>query len=282
MAYIRLQGGLGNQLFIWSTAHYLSRITNKPIRIVCNPRNVHIFIEQLANISKQDIRLVRGKSARIFFIIFEFLKIKNQKLFELINFKNHFFAEQQNLEISREILSKALFIQGFFQRAWIVEEVWDILRREISEVSEYFSENRMEMLSEKTAMHVRRGDYVLSPNTWGLLSLQYYKEALGDLNGVKCFTDMDINQAKKFFENSPSVQILTPNDANEISVLLNLSKMNKLAIANSSLSWWGGFLASKKAALVIAPDPWFRKSDSWSNEIFCTDFIRHKSIFTGE
>ena len=282
MAYIRLQGGLGNQLFIWSTAHYLSRITNKPIRIVCNPRNVHIFIEQLANVSKQDIRLVRGKSVRIFFIIFEFLKIKNQKLFELINFKNHFFAEQQNLEISREILSKALFIQGFFQRAWIVEEVWDILRREISEVSEYFSENRMEMLSEKTAMHVRRGDYVLSPNTWGLLSLQYYKEALGDLNGVQCFTDMDINQAKKFFENSPSVQILTPNDANEISVLLNLSKMNKLAIANSSLSWWGGFLASKRAALVIAPDPWFRKSDSWSNEIFCTDFIRHKSIFTGE
>ena len=78
---------------------------------MCDPRNVHIFIEQLANVSKQDIRLVRGKSVRIFFIIFEFLKIKNQKLFELINFKNHFFAEQQNLEISREILSKALFIQ---------------------------------------------------------------------------------------------------------------------------------------------------------------------------
>lgn len=280
MAYIRLQGGLGNQLFIWSAAHYLSRITNGPIKLVSNPDNVHVLIQQLANVTQRDIKLVPGKLARIFFKLCEIARAKNRRLFDFINRNYMYFSEQQDLEIPIEILAEAFLVEGFFQRAWIVEEVWDTLSTEIDAAMMFFSEYCPEVQNMETALHVRRGDYVLSPNTWGLLSLRYYQEVLGNLEGVLCFTDMKIDQANDFFQKISGIQILTPVQSNEIGVLLALSKMRKVVIANSSLSWWGGFIAAKRGAIVIAPNPWFLHSASWSEEIFPSVFIRNKAIFT--
>lgn len=279
MAYIILQGGLGNQLFIWATAHYLSRATEKPIKLVGKPENVHILISELSRVSKRDIKITNSILVRIMFRLIEFLKFHNSELFHMINSSNYIFVEQQNLQISREIFVKAFFIQGYFQRAWIVEEVWHDLIDEFDTVKKVFTQNKNEISKKNAGLHVRRGDYLSAPNTWGLLTLGYYRQALGNLDGVICFTDMDEDKAREFFENSSKVIILTPVEASEIDVLFFLSKMKRIAIANSSLSWWGGFLALKNGATVMAPSPWFKGSHSWCQDIYPVDYIKVAASF---
>lgn len=279
MIYIRLQGGFGNQLFIWSAAHYLSELKSRPVRLVCKPKSVHVFISGLAEISERDIKVVSGLVPRFLFRVIEYLKLNAKSLFNLINKKGWYYSEKMDEAIFVGALSRAFLLEGFFQRGWIVENIWPQLSSEIARVTQRYYLIQPEMNMRAFAIHVRRGDYQISPKTWGLLSLEFYEAALGSLEGATCFTDMPKDQACEFFKRVNNINIITPSEANEIEVLLGLSRMSKVVIANSSLSWWGGYLAAKRGAEVIAPEPWFLDSSSWSSEIYPPIFTRTRSIY---
>jgi len=62
-----------------------------------------------------------------------------------------------------------------------------------------------------------------------------------------------------------------------------MSRSKYVIAANSTFSWWGGFLASEHAAKVFLPDPWFH---NWPEEVgdafYFPNCVRVKSDFITE
>ena len=126
-------------------------------------------------------------------------------------------------------------------------------------------------------VHLRRGDYL--PEQQGILSFEYYSRIL-KLHKVKkllVFSD-DYSCALKFVKYMGFGLAMNPKDTNEWDLLQYFRNAHLVITANSSLSWWGGFLCARTGGKVIVPSPWFRNLADF--EIFCPNgFEIEKSIW---
>lgn len=119
-------------------------------------------------------------------------------------------------------------------------------------------------------VHVRRGDYVQSASAskvHGALPLDYYRRALDLVRSrvehahLFFFSD-DIEWVREHLKTDlPSEYVA--NAASDTAVIAELGLMQRCrhhVIANSSLSWWGAWLADRQGQLVIAPRCWLKSS----------------------
>jgi hypothetical protein len=123
---------------------------------------------------------------------------------------------------------------------------------ELPDTLENFTEQEFQLL------HVRRGDYLLNPEAWGLLSYEYYMENMNKSIPTVIVTD-DQSFVKRLKNNFLESQILGPKDLDQFQTLKVMSKATEIMAANSSFSWWGSLLAKEFSnAKVIMPNPWFK------------------------
>lgn len=137
--------------------------------------------------------------------------------------------------------------------------------------------------TDAICMHVRRGDYVTNPKaalTHGTCSVDYYQKGLQVvLPGmhsprIYIFSD-DPEWAKHnliFDVPSTVVDINGPEHAQED--LLLMSACRRFVIANSSLSWWGAWLADGEGKMVVAPKHWFQVGRLEPVDLLPNDWIR--------
>lgn len=114
-------------------------------------------------------------------------------------------------------------------------------------------------------LHVRRGDYLNIPIYQGICTLDYYKEAINTvlkfINSPVFFIfsndpDWCVTNLKELFHGL-ELHIVS-NNIGDYSFrdmqLMSLARCN--IIANSSFSWWGAYLNSRKDHITIAPNKW--------------------------
>ncbi|MEI6872515.1 MAG: alpha-1,2-fucosyltransferase, partial [Verrucomicrobiota bacterium] len=131
-------------------------------------------------------------------------------------------------------------------------------------------------------LHVRRGDYLNSPD-WGLLTPEYYLAALESAGVVTAesqvwvFSDDPVGVGRAF----PTRQFPTFRVVSELQMrpaAETLCLMQKFAlkiIANSSLSWWAAILGEGR---VIAPAPWYRTTD-FANDRIPPDWTTREAVW---
>lgn len=129
--------------------------------------------------------------------------------------------------------------------------------------SEWFVEKLSSVdIENPVVIHARRGDYRQFPNLMGLVGADYYKQAVEHLgeqiknSPIWVFSDEPDWAADFFGRFLDDPLIMRPpsfSDPAESLVLMSLGKAH--IISNSSFSWWGAFL-SDTTTRVIAPDPW--------------------------
>lgn len=106
---------------------------------------------------------------------------------------------------------------------------------------------------EKTAVHIRRGDYMGNPFYVDLFRDFYYERAMREFPGEPflVFSD-DIEWCKKqdLFRGSEFSEGKT-----EVEDLNLMASCTNHIIANSSFSWWGAYLSPHNGR-VIAPRKW--------------------------
>jgi hypothetical protein len=122
------------------------------------------------------------------------------------------------------------------------------------------------MGSHGVALHLRRGDYVTNPKNavlFAVCGVDYYTRALALLPAgaeVFVFSD-DMAWAREHLPGLPGQRPLVfVDDGSRRSGLADLWLMAQArhhVIANSSLSWWGAWLAAPASGLKIAPARWF-------------------------
>ena len=109
-------------------------------------------------------------------------------------------------------------------------------------------------------IHVRRGDYMSTPNYHGILTPLYYRAGmslfrakLGPDTKFLILSD-DIEYCRSTYGSDAGVTCI--NEPNESVTMHFMSQFQNYIISNSSFSWWATYLG-KPATLVVAPDRWF-------------------------
>ena len=128
-------------------------------------------------------------------------------------------------------------------------------------VSDYYAEMYRKIRKDNSiALHVRRQDYVNLTAYHGMPSLDYYREGIKlirerhhDAAGVFVFSDDPQWCHDNFPSNFNVIQGTSKYDD-----LRMMSQCRHVVIANSSFSWWGAWLGENQThRTIVAPAQWF-------------------------
>jgi hypothetical protein len=264
----KVVGGIGNQLFCYFAGYYLSKKLGFSLRVdvtdIRNKRSVHdVSIEAL----ELPGIFYESSNSRVFYYL---SRIKNKIRTSspiLINSSQSYISPLIGFDPYLETIKSKTSIQGYFQTyryyRLFLEDKIEIKLKNPS--NWYLQMVESSNNSSFTALHVRRGDYRIHSDTFGLLSNKYYEDAIAylrdhdHLHKLYIFSD-DIEGAKELLHlsvPSDTVWIDPPKESNPVESLLLMSKAKSNIIANSTYSWWGAAISSE-TRVVIAPMKWFR------------------------
>lgn len=158
---------------------------------------------------------------------------------------------------------------GHFQSWRYFDDVADEVRKRLSSLtapSDWFRE-QSELLQPgrgDVMLHVRRGDYLLpeQQRVQGLTTRAYYLRALAVLrrmgfDGRVWLSSDSPDAARAELADVGDLAVLDPPPGTSpFEVVLLMARADALVTANSSFSWWAGYLGDRPGHTVIAPRPW--------------------------
>lgn len=262
-----ISGGLGNQLFQFSFAHYLVKEFNARISFYApSQRNGgREFRLQSLCANCTHIDFVRTKRSWRIDTAFKFRGFVNSHfggpLSRLIENSVHV---ERNAYISEDIKGSSRLYSGYFQNWHYVAQSLSLFDSELNEL--VTSTESMGVFSSDKGdygvVHFRRGDLINFRSSMGLLKDTYFLKAievaLAELNPAPrlvVITD-DKSAAVKVFSGITE-EIFGPSDLQEWEALNVMSTARFVITSNSTFSWWGGLLCFKNGGEVYVPSPWF-------------------------
>ena len=264
----KVVGGIGNQLFCYFAGYYLATKLGFDLKIdvsdIRNKKSVHdVSIESLelpgtfflaeSNTSLQILSRILNKLKRI------------MPIFQISG--KSFISNEIGFDSLLERIDSPTLIQGYFQ-SYKYFEIFSQHegRIKLRDPSPWYLQMEKRMSGKEfTSLHIRRGDYLNHSETYGLLSANYYKEAMrtlsqrGKLYQLHVFSD-DVQKARDVLKSVvpvDTVWIDPPRESSAVESLMLMSFASSNIIANSTYSWWGAAL-NRRSNVVIAPKKWFR------------------------
>ena len=227
---INLNAGLGNQLFqslaIFAHANY----HGKKFTIIsfCN-NNTHSKIKYQNSIFKKFTNLNVNWN-KIYDEGGDKINLNYLKFNELPTFENN-----DNIKFT-----------GYFQNELYLTNIKHNILEEII-TFDFIDKSNLKNYLNEYFLHVRLGDYCKG-SFYNILNNIYYERCLELQNNknILVFSD-DINNAKKLINklnNSINFDYVDKNISELESLYLMINSKNGGIIANSTFSWWGGYLNS--------------------------------------
>jgi hypothetical protein len=271
---IRIQGGLGNQMFQVALGMALAKSFQVEIDYI---RINEPYLKRRKNTSRRIE--VRNFLATQNLPIYQFRSFISPISFsdclhELYPGVSHGKIIEKYSELSYflnhgdEIVALDGYWQSldFFRNAQF--EVFETFKslvgvnREFNHLEKLISQNRF------IGIHVRRGDYVANSKATkfhGVCSVKYFHSALehirkmGNSSSVIIFSD-DPAWATNNLGGSNRVIVSGNYHLSDLEELILLSQCSHLILSNSSYSWWAAYLRENRdmeKPVVVAPTPWF-------------------------
>jgi hypothetical protein len=275
MIITRLVGGLGNQLFQYALGRHLSLKLQVPLKLdagffktqALRELELHKLNIDTPMVSEKELRLLAGRQDRFF------SKLASLGIY---NRPSTCFQEKEITIFDSNILQiQKGYLDGFWQNESYFRSIRAQLLKDI-QMREPIGAKAGEMLSHirevcSVSIHVRRGDYVNNINAMkahGICEPTYYRNAVARISqeypdaSFFVFSD-DQDWCKKNLQlNVPLEFVDMAASAEEDLTLMKHCQHN--IVANSSFSWWGGWLNQNPEKIVVAPEAWFARSD-WSH-----------------
>jgi hypothetical protein len=241
-------GRLGNQLFQIASTIGTARKTGYEVyfpaeNFMINPNLPHSY---------QGCKVMEG------FNFNRDLLMRSEDLSGSIKYR---FSEGDNFKYITSINSIGDFtdLHGYFQNEKYFldsrDEILDLFtfRKEIINLGD----SNWNIESDSVSLHVRRGDYIQSPDHHPTQDIEYYTKALEMVGArnVYVFSD-DIKWCSENLGfNGYKWNYLNIEDP-YVSMYL-MTKCGNNIICNSSFSWWGAWLNPMSDKKIIAPLKWF-------------------------
>jgi hypothetical protein len=257
MIVVKIQGGLGNQLFQWAYYKKLSISENTEVYI-----NIEFYKNQ-RGVTHREFGLC--KFPNIKYNQYDLNLGKNYKLI-----KDNFIHQKINF-----LTNNNYYLDGFWQTEKYFSDVRDKILHELNPSDKKKKElyNIIPLKNNSISIHVRRTDYLNSNGYHPVLPINYYDSAIkliGEYDEIIVFSD-DIEWCKKNIKYK-NIRFMEGNSEVDDLWLMSICKNN--VIANSSFSWWSSWLNINENKKVIFPKKWFGDFVSLPTD----DIYYHKSI----
>ncbi|MBE0625144.1 MAG: alpha-1,2-fucosyltransferase [Burkholderiales bacterium] len=166
-------------------------------------------------------------------------------------------------------LQQPVCLVGYWQSERYFDDISDRIRADFTLRQPLSGANagllELARSNDSVGLHVRRGDFVSLENAaqmHGLCSVDYYRRAM-DLvrsGNPRCrfvvFSD-DPQWARAELPLDRSTVFASGNELSPEQDLALMSACKHHILANSSFSWWAGWLGYSPGQIVIAPTPWY-------------------------
>ena len=268
--FVEARGGIGNQLFAYAAADHFSHKFRLPVSILLRDNhhvNSSIYRLELGN-GQIDIFSGQKISTRtiILFLMRILKKIGiNSRLVGFYDFNNMSTIQKQEIEkvmLSSNRKNISYFI-GYFANMEYVNE------KSISELNfnleKFLGTDRkldVKFLECKSiSLHIRAGDYLLNPYHYGVLSKDYYRNAIAHIKArfpelqVRVWSDDQVFAKSLLTELCFEYDVLfmdAPELRDPILSLYYMSKSGFHILSLSTFSYWSAIL-SKEAEVVVYP-----------------------------
>ncbi len=288
MVIVKIYGGLGNELFQYALYRKLQSLGKEvfcdiqmlePIRQKNWP-TIDIFPNINIPVAGEENRKKFGDVSRS--IPARFRRKLRRK-------KSHVYEERKPKHFQPEVFEmNQVYLEGYWQSERYFSDIREQLLKDFSFPSVTDRRNQ-ELVSKmekeiSVSVHIRRGDYLEGKNReiyGGVCTDTYYH------NAVSYFKKKYPDAHFYFFSNDPAwvtgryqgidMTVVDWNQGiNSYWDMYLMSKCNHNIIANSSFSWWGGWLNCYKNKEVIAPMFWFNPQYNTAEDIVCREWIKIK------
>jgi hypothetical protein len=263
---VKLNGGLGNQLFQFAAARILANKLDQNLLIdtyYLNDGNIN-KTRRLYSLDLFDLNnpVINSNHWNRYFnkLTYAIQKAATRKL-EL--------AEINWQETSYYRQFSSIVLNGYFQQLDYLEAnkayLQEVLRFNPA-IKKQHELDLAEIESQQSvSIHIRRGDYLTAKNQeiYHSCDLTYYIKA------IEYIQTLYPNSVFHIFSDDPgwAIENLKPatNDLryenygqNDRSDFYLMSNCRHHIIANSTFSWWAAFLNGKQHKTVIAPNKWYK------------------------
>lgn len=283
---VKLNGGLGNQMFQYAFALALADKFNSDIvfdfsyfedvkaneEVITRVFELNTFNLDCKIVSNEDLARVKRPDFKSKLKKFWAKKFPDKYGINYIREKHAFVFDKKLINNSNYMC-----YEGYFQNEKYFKHLRDDLLKKFSlngpldEQNQFALDKILE--TNSVSIHIRRGDYVnleYVNKIHGICSLDYYKKAIE-------YTSKHIENPH-FFLFSDDICWVNKNlkiehpftivDFNQNKGWLDLNLMKHCKhniIANSSFSWWGAWLNENPNKIVIAPKRWVAKKTKKCN-----------------
>jgi hypothetical protein len=292
MLIIKLQGGLGNQMFQFAFASILAQKNKTKVLI---DGSIFERVEKTPGFTPRKFELAifdihYDWVSELDVISFHHLsKINKLKKRLGLNYPKRYKEPSFGFQMDALSMRSPVYLKGYFQSYKYYIGYEDFIKQLFSFPVDTLDGINEEVLntiknSNSIAIHIRRGDYVndtITSEYHGSCSLDYYLEALKLLASKNkdftlVFFSDDNDWVKEQFKDLPYSKIFVDNNKNENSWkdMLLMSSCSHNVIANSSFSWWSAWLNTNPDKIVIAPKEWFKSKDYENTTLLPKEWIK--------
>lgn len=265
--FVRIQGGLGNQLFQYAFARSLS---DRGLRVFLhwhparkNEQHDGFLLDTIFEKRLTDFIPLANRSITQFAMSFMFRKLNRVRQIGDVGFDKRFYDVNSG------------YIDGYFQS----EKYFHNLKAELSQELDISFEGKkypaflMGLIKKNfcVAIHVRGGDYLKINGVNQVCGSVYYQNAIQRISSsfrdkdtrFIVFTD-DMAWALKVLPRDITYSFASGFPGSSTGTDFALMKAcDAHIISNSTFSWWGAWLSDSVS--VIMPDRWYVSDSSSSN-----------------
>ncbi|MCP4606851.1 MAG: alpha-1,2-fucosyltransferase [Proteobacteria bacterium] len=270
MIIVKLQGGLGNQLFQYACGRAVSLKWDAPL---------YLDISFYPDFNKREYNLhqfnIRGKTYAETFL---------GRIFSLRRYRAIKYVEKEPFKFDSQVFEsgKQLYLVGYFQSFRYFEHCTELLRNELVLSHKLLPKDIIDYIlkTNSVAIHVRRGDYIhneIVSEKLGFCGLSYYKKAIDYISDnvsdpvFFIFSD-DISWCQK--ELLPYINGIICDSNSSSADLMLIKHCKHHIVSNSSFSWWGAFLSEYKNSINIIPKPWLKSGKFDTSDLILPNWIQ--------
>ncbi|PSV46784.1 alpha-1,2-fucosyltransferase [Photobacterium indicum] len=283
MIYVKLIGGLGNQLFQIAYAYDLSKKTGKKIIIDSSQYSSYkvreleldkLEISKIVSFDKTGQLSKFNRHAKFYRIYQKIVKTvfrssnfgksyfyQALKIGCLFNFDPHYYKAPSDIKSKSE-----LFLYGYFQsEKYFIDskaEIKSILK--VTNKPNLKEQYYLDLINanKNIAISLRLGgDYFSCPilnvcdNTYYIKALRMLVSEI-NVRNVFVFSD-DIDKARTLLSKEDNINFVYIENMDAVQSLRLMYSCDNFVIPNSSFSWWGAFLSDNPNKIILSPSRWY-------------------------